>query len=169
VSSRTLFDGTVGWDEPIDIPSEHWDSLLVAEVHFHKNMAGRLVGFLHHPPHVQMVLEKSDGGEASVRITSLLADQGVVAAAGPVPPTYGKHLQSRSPEFARAKSIQTGHWAGTAAALHLARHPILTEVASNVRRIRFRAQTMRWDASALFKPELEVRIRAVSLAETSEP
>jgi len=168
-SSQTLFDGTVGWDEPIDIPSEHWDSLLVADVRFHKNMAGRLVGFLHHPPHAQMILEKSDGGEASVRITSLLADQGVVAAAPFAPPRYGYHLQRRGPEFAKAKTIQDGHWGGTAAALHLARHPILTEVESNVRRITFRAQTLRWDATALFKPKLQVRIRAVSLDAASRP
>jgi hypothetical protein len=169
-SSQTLFDGTVGWDEPIDIPNEHWDSILVAEVRFHKNMAGRLVGFLHHPPHAQMVLERSDGGESSVRLNSLLAGQGVVAAALVAPPDHGEHLQRRAgPAAASVKSIQEGHWGGSGEALHLARHPILTEVESNVSRISFRARTLGWDASALFKPELQVRIRAVSLGAASQP
>jgi hypothetical protein len=141
VSSRTLFDGTVGWDEPIDIPSEHWNSLLVAEVHFHKNMVGRLVGFFHHPPHAQMVLEKSSGADAIVRLNSLLADQGVVVAA------------------------RGGHWGAGGRALHGARHPILTEVESRVRRITFRARTLGRDASMLFDPELRVRIRVVSIDE----
>jgi hypothetical protein len=144
VSSRTLFDATVGWDEPIDIPPEHWGSLLVAEVHFRENMAGRLVGLLHHPPHAQMILEKSSGAHAIVRLNSLLADQGVVAAAYVAAP-------------------QKGHWDASSRALHLARHPILTEVESNVRRITFRARTLGQDASALFEPELRVRIRVVSI------
>jgi hypothetical protein len=146
VSSRTLFDGTVGWDEPIDIPSDHWGSLLVAEVRFRKNMGGRLLGFFHHPPHAQMVLEKSSGHEASLRLNSLLADQGVVAAAHVARP-------------------QRGNWGASSPALQRPRHPILTEVESQVRRIRFRARTLGRDASALFEPELHVRIRVVSIAE----
>jgi hypothetical protein len=169
-SSQTLFDGTVGWDEPIDIPGEHWNSILVADVRFHKSMAGRLVGFLHHPAHAQMVLERSDGGESSARLNSLLAGQGVVAAAFVAPARHGEHLQRRAgPKAADEKTIQEGYWGGSGAALHLARHPILTEVESNVRRISFRARTLRWDASALFEPQLHVRIRVLSLGETSQP
>ena len=167
VSSQTLFEGTVGWDEPIDIPSEQWDSLLVADVRYHKNMAGRLVAFLHHPPHVQMILEKSDGNEASVRLNSMLADHGVVAAADVPHHEYGGHLQRRG--VPGAKTIQDGHWGGGPDALHLARHAVLTEVESNVRRIRFRARTLGRDASGLFKPELHVRVRVVSLGAGSQP
>jgi hypothetical protein len=109
-----------------------------------------------------MVLEKSNGQEASVRLNSLLADQGVVAAADIGHP-------------------QRGNWDGSWQALHYARHPILTEVESNVRQIRFGAGTLCpkrsarsqprldvrrcRDASALFEPELHVRIRVVSIAE----
>jgi hypothetical protein len=146
VSSQTLFDATVGWDEPIDIPPEHWDSLLVAEVHFRKNMAGRLVGFFHHPPHAQMVLEKSSGARATVRLNSWLADEGVVVAAHVAAP-------------------QKGLWDASSRALHLARHPILTEVQSNVSRITFRARTLGRDASALFESELRVRILVVSIGD----
>ena len=167
VSSQTLFEGTVGWDEPIDIPPEHWDSVLVADVSFHKNMAGRLVSFLHHPAHAQMILEKSDGSEASVRLNSMLSGQGVVAAADVPHPEYGGHLQRRG--VPGVKTIQDGHWGGGSDALHLARHPILTEVESNVRRIRFRARALGWDASALFKPEIQVRIRVLSFGTTSQP
>jgi hypothetical protein len=162
VSSQTVFEGIVGWDEPIDIPEEHWDSLLVAEVSYHKNIAGRLVAFLHHPPHAQMILEKSDGSEVSIRLNSMLADRGVVAAADVPHQEYGGHLQRRG--VPGVKTIQDGHWGGGSDALHLARHAILTEVESNVRRIRFRARTLGRDASGLFKPDLHVRIRVVSLS-----
>ncbi len=170
VSSETLFEGDVGWNEPIEIPSEHRDSLLVAEVRFHRNVGGRLVGLFHHPPPVQMVLEKSDGSEASVRLNSLLSEQGVVAAAEVPDPDYGAHLRRRRYTGDDApQTIIEGHWGGSGAALHLARHPVLTEVESNVRRIRFRAQTLGWDASALFAPELHVRIRVVSLLADPQP
>jgi hypothetical protein len=161
---------TIGWNEPIDIPSEHRDSLLVAEVRFRRNVGGRLAGLFHHPPPVQMVLEKSDGSEASVRLNSLLSEQGVVAAAEVPDPDYGAHLRRRRYTGDDApQTIIEGHWGGSGAALHLARHPVLTEVQSNVRRIRFRARTLGWDASALFAPELHVRIRVVSLGEPSQP
>ncbi len=167
VSSKTLFDGTVGWDESIDIPSEYWDSLLVADITYHQNLAGRLVSFLHHPPHAEMILEKSDGTEASVRLNSMLAAQGVVAAVDVPDPEYGGHLQRRG--VPGEKTIQDGYWGGGSDALHLSRHAILSEVHSNVRKIRFRARTLDRDASALFKPELHVRVRVVSFSEASEP
>ena len=166
-TSQTLFEGTVGWNEPIDIPPEHWDSLLVAEVAFHKNMAGRLVSFLHHPAHVQMILEKSDGGEASVRLNSMLSGQGVVAAVDVPHPEHGGHLQRRG--VPGVETIQDGHWGGGSDALHLSRHGVLSEVESNVRRIRFRARTLGWDATGLFKPDLHVRILVMSLSAASEP
>jgi hypothetical protein len=167
VRSETLFEGTVGWDEPIDIPSEHLDSLLVAEVRYHRNLAGRLVSFLHHPPHAQMILERSDGSRASVRLNSMLADQGIVAAVDVPDPEYGGHLQRRG--VPGVKTIQDGHWGGGPDALHLSRHAILTEVESNVRRVRFRAETLGHDATALFKPELHVRIQVVSFTEAPQP
>lgn len=167
VSSRTLFEGAVGWDEPIEIPAEHWDSLLVVEVDFRQNLAGRLVSFLHHPPHAQMVLERTDGTEARVRLNSMLAQQGVVAAADVPHDEYGGHLQRRG--VPGAKTIQDGDWGGGADALHLARHAILSEISSNVRRITFSAETVGLEASALFDPELHVRIRVVSLSERAEP
>lgn len=166
-SSKTLFDGTVGWDEPIDIPSEYWDSLLVADVTYHQSLAGRLVSFLHHPPHAEMILEKSDGSEASVRLNSMLAGQGVVAAVDVPDPEYGGHLQRRG--VPGEKTIQEGFWGGGSDALHLSRHAVLSEVKSNVRRITFRARTLDRDATSLFKPELHVRVRVVSFSDASEP
>jgi len=169
-SSRTLFDGTVRWGEPIDIPPEYWSSLLVADVRFQHSMAGRLVGFLHHPPHAQMVLERTDGGEAFVRMNSWISGHGVVVSADTPPPTYGVYLHRRGVSVGTMpKTIQEGYWGGSAQALHLARHRILTEVQSKVRRITFRARTLRGDASALFEPELHVRIRVVSFSESSQP
>ncbi|TFH28200.1 MAG: hypothetical protein E4H00_08905 [Myxococcales bacterium] len=67
------------------------------------------------------------------------------------------------------KTIQDGHWGGGPDALHLSRHAVLTEVKSNVRRIMFRAETLGRDATALFEPELHVRIKVVSFSETPEP
>jgi hypothetical protein len=163
VTSETLFEGTVGWNEPIDIPEAHWDSLVVAEVSYHRNMAGRLVSFLHHPPHVQIILEKTDGSEASVRLNSMLAPDGVVAAVDVPHPEYGGHLTRRG--VPGVKTIQDGHWGGGSDALHLSRHGVLSEVKSNVRRIRFKAETLGWEASGLFQPELQVRVRVVSLRE----
>jgi hypothetical protein len=167
VSAKTLFEGTVGWDQPIEIPSEYWDSLLVADVTYHQNLAGRLVSFLHHPAHAEMILEKTDGSEASVRLNSMLAGQGVVAAVDVPDPEYGGHLQRRG--VPGEKTIQDGYWGGGSDALHLSRHAVLSEVKSNVRRITFRARTLDRDASALFKPELHVRIRVISFSEASEP
>ena len=139
----------------------------MAEVSYGQNLGGRLVSFLHHPPHAQMILEKSDGSEANVRLNSLLADQGVVAAVDIPNEEYGGHLQRRG--VPGVKTIQDGHWGGGPDALHLSRHAILTEVESNVRRIRFRAETLGHDATALFKPELHVRIQVVSFREASRP
>lgn len=166
VRSRTIFDGDLGWDDPIDIPSEHWDSVLVVEVGYHPNLAGRAVGFLHHPPHVQMILEKSGGSEVDIRLNSLISGQGVIAAADVPDPEYGGHMQRRG--IPGVKTIQDGHWGGGPDALHLSRHAVLTEVQSNVRRISFHAQTLDWSAASLFKPQLQVRIQVVSLGTASE-
>ena len=165
VSSQTIFDGSVRWHETINIPEEHWGSVLVAEVRFEKNLAGRLVGFFHHPAHANMIVDKSDGTRARVRLNSLLASDGVVVAA-----YVGRPAK--------------GNWGGAAWALHYARHPILTESKAEVRRLKFQARTLCGskivrlkrrrsaprcaDATALFERELQVKIRALSFATEAE-
>jgi len=138
VSWNTVIECDVGWDEPIAIPPEHRDSLLIAEVELESNALGRLVGFLLHPAHIQMVLSKPKKRSSRVRINPVLAREGVVVAGG-----------GRS-------------WDATAAALHGTRHGLLSEVESRVKAITFRGRIAGRDAAALFKPRIHVTIRAAT-------
>lgn len=163
VRSRTIFEGAVGWNEPLEIPEAYRRSLIVVDLSYHVNLVGRLIGFLFHPPHAQMVLERLDGSETHIRLNSMLADQGVVAAANIPHQEYGGHLQQKG--VPGVKRIQDGHWGGASDALHLVRHRILTDVQSNVRRIELRARTLDRDASALFDPQIRARVRVLSFTE----
>jgi len=136
---HTVLEREVAWGESLAIPEEYRRSLLIAEVEVDPNLLGRVVGLLHHPAHVEMILTKTDGTESRIRINPALARDGIVVAG------------------------YEGSWYGLNRVFHRPRHPLLTQVESRVDAVTFRARTVGRDASALFGPAIRVRIRAATL------